>query len=144
MSERREWASVPNLASAVGRGFVYFVILQYSVGIAIRSVIGRAVIFIPVQTGGLVSAGVVALLAGVLAMDRFSPSFWRLTVFSAVTLALWWSVDRAIGFGEGHIASLYPTLQAILIWLGALLLAYALVFGTDWERLVDPPAESAE
>ncbi|WP_254280677.1 hypothetical protein [Haloarcula marina] len=142
MSENRESVSVPNLVSTVGRGFVYFVILQYSVGIAIRTIIERAVISTPLQTGGLVSAGVVFVLAGVLAMDRFSPSYRGLIVFSAFSLALWWLVDRVIGFGEGHIASLYPTAQTILIWVGAFLLAYVLVFETEWALLAESPDET--
>ncbi|KAA9396476.1 hypothetical protein Har1130_17535 [Haloarcula sp. CBA1130] len=142
MSEDREWVSVPNPVSTVGRGFVYFVILQYSVGIAIRTILERAIIVTPLQTGGFVSAGVVFALAGILALDQFSPSYRRLIVFSAFSLTLWWLADRAIRFGEGHIASLYSTVQTILIWVGAFLLAYALVFETESALLADSPDET--
>lgn len=126
----------------VGRGLVYLFILQYSVGIAVRLVVERAFGPTPISTPGVVSMLVVAAVAGLLVNSSNPPSYRRLTGFTLVSLAVGVIAQVLVGLGDGYVGALYPTLQAVLIWLGAFLIAYASVFEVRWSRPVRQRDES--
>lgn len=128
--------AVSGYVRQVGRGLVYLFILQYSVGIAIRVVLERAVGPVLIPRIGVVSAVGVAVVAAILVNRPNPPSYRRLTAFTLVSLVVGFTVDRLVGLGDGHVGALYPTLQAILLWLGTFLLAYAVVFEVDWRRFL--------
>ena len=117
----------------VGRGLVYLLILQYSVGIAVRVVVERAVGPTPVSTPGLISMVVVVAVAGLLVNSSNPPSYRRMTAFTLVALGVGVVAEMLLGFGDGYVGALYPTIQAVLIWLGAFLIAYAAAFEIRWD-----------
>ena len=135
-------AAASGYVRQVGRGLVYLFILQYSVGIAVRLVVERAIGPTPISTPGAVSTLVVAAVAGILVNGSNPPSYRRLTGFTLVSLAVGFGVDAVVGVGDGYVGALYPTLQAVLIWLGAFLIAYAVVFEVEWSRVVDSSEET--
>ncbi|NEU59155.1 hypothetical protein [Halorussus sp. MSC15.2] len=117
----------------MGRALVYLLILQYSIGIAVRMVVKRAVSPTP-PTLGVLSTLVVAVVAGVLVNSSYSPSYRQLTVFTFVSLVVVIAASAVVGVGDGYIGALYPTVQTILIWLGAFLIAYPVAFWLDWSQ----------
>ncbi|MFC6942568.1 hypothetical protein ACFQE8_21815 [Salinirubellus sp. GCM10025818] len=135
-------AAMSGYVRQVGRGLVYLLILQYSVGIAVRFVVERAVGPTSISTPGVVSTLVVAAVAGVLVNSSNPPTYRRLTGFTLVSLAVGFVADALIGVGDGYVGALYPTLQAVLVWLGAFLLAYAVAFEIKWSRAVSSVEET--
>lgn len=127
-------AALSGYVRQVGRGLVYLFILQYSVGIAVRLVVERAVGPTPITTPGVISTLVVVVVAGLLVNSSNPPSYRRLTGFTLVALGVGVVAEMAVGFDDGYVGALYPTVQAVLIWLGAFLIAYALAFEIDRDR----------
>jgi hypothetical protein len=128
-------AALSGYVRQVGRGLVYLFILQYSVGIAVRLVVERAVGPTPITWPGVVSTLVVVVVAGLLVNSSNPPSYRRLTGFTLIALGAGVVAETLIGFHDGYVGAVYPTVQSILIWLGALLIAYAVAFEIRWRRL---------
>ena len=129
-------------ARQVGRGLAYVIILQLSVGTAGQLIMVRAVgttsIWMPVS----ISTLVVVAVAGILVNSSNPPSTRLLTSFSLVSLLVGFVADALVGVGDGHVGALYPTLQAVLVWLGAFLLAYAVVYEVTWSQDIDSLEET--
>lgn len=121
-------AALSGYVRQVGRGLVYLFILQCSVGIAVRLVVERAVGPTPITRPGVISTLVVVVVAGLLVNSSNPPSYRRLTGFTLVALGIGVVAEILVGFGDGYVGAVYPTLQAVLIWLGAFLIAYSAAF----------------
>lgn len=127
-------AALSEFGRQVGRGLVYLFILQYSVGIAVRQVVERAVGPVPITRPSVISTLVVIAVAALLVNSSNPPRYRRVAGFTLVALGVWLVAETLLGFGDGYVGALYPTLQAVLIWLGAFLIAYASVFEVGWTR----------
>lgn len=119
----------------VGRGLVYLLILQYSVGIAVRMVVERSVSPTPDPMLWVVSTLVVAVVAWVLINSPYPPSYRQLSAFTVVSLVVVIGVYAVAGVDNWDIGVLNPAIQAVLIWLGAFLIAYPVVFWVNWSWL---------
>jgi hypothetical protein len=127
-------AALSGYVRQVGRGLVYLFILQYSIGIAVQLIVERAVGPVPISRPSVVSTLVAVAAAGLLVNSSNPPSYRRLVGFTLVSLGVGVVAETLVGFGDGYVGAFYPTLQAVLIWLGAFLLAYASVFEAGWTR----------
>jgi len=121
------------LLGQVGRGFVYWFLLGFSVDPAVRSMLDRAALALPFGAGALVTVGV----AAVLTHRSDPPSYRRVTALSLVSAGCWWVLDAAVGPTAPTRGSLYPLVDAALAWVAAFLVGYALAFGTDWGAVAD-------
>jgi hypothetical protein len=119
------------LLGQVGRGFVYYIILSFSVGPAARSVLDRTDLTLPFWVGALLAVGV----AAVLTSRSDTPSYRRITVFSLASVGIWWPLDATVGPTAPTRGSLYPFVDVTLTWVAAFLFGYVLAFGIDWHAL---------
>ena len=134
--------AIAGYARQVGRGLAYVIILQLSVGTAGRLIMVRAVGTASTLLSVSLSILIVVAVAGILVNSPNPPSYWLLTRFSLVSLLVGFVADTLVGVGDGHVGALYPTLQAVLVWLGAFLLAYAVAFEIKWSRAVSSVEET--
>jgi hypothetical protein len=121
------------LLGQVGHGFVYYIILSFSVGPAARSVLDRADLTLPFWVGALLVVGVAAVLTN----RPDPPSYRRVTVFSLASVGIWWLLDATVGPTASTRGSLYPLVDVALTWLGAFLFGYVLAFGVDWGAVAE-------
>ena len=121
------------LLGQVGRGFVYWFLLGFSVDPAVRSMLDRAALALPFGAGALVTVGV----AAVLTHRSDPPSYRRVTAFSLGSVVVWWVLDATVGPTAPTRGSLYPLVDATLTWLGAFLFGYVLAFGVDWSAVAE-------
>lgn len=129
--ERKDGPS--GLLGRVGRGFVYYIILSFSVGTAARSVLDRTELTPPFWVGALLTVGVAAVLTN----RSNTPSYRRVTVFSLASVGIWWPLDATVGPTAPTRGSLYPLVDASLTWTAAFLFGYVLAFGVDWSAVAD-------
>ncbi|WP_042664611.1 hypothetical protein [Haloferax sp. ATB1] len=129
--------AVSTYAQQVGRGVVFLLILQYSLGIGVSATVQHAFGPTPIVRPTIVSTVVVALVVAVLVNSAHQPSYRQLTGFTVVAFVIGTAVTTLVGGGDGHVGALYPTLQTGLSWLGAFCIAYAVAFEVEWSRVVE-------